>query len=132
MASDCRSELTLRAQVWREADAARPRIPPSWALTEVHPDHGLTGRRIDGLHESLLDVDPTGQEATGSGEPTVARPGTREQQPDQRGPLMTGPAIGIAVGGRVGAAGTRARTGAPMGLAGAHWEHMAAINAPKR
>jgi hypothetical protein len=35
---------------------------------EVDPDHGLTGHRIDGLHESVLDVDdPTGQEATTSG-----------------------------------------------------------------
>lgn len=45
-------------------DPGAPADAPNWALMEVHPDHRLTGRRIDGLHESVLGVDPTGQEAT--------------------------------------------------------------------
>jgi hypothetical protein len=44
-------------------DPDAPPDAPKWALMEVSPGHGLTGRRIDGLHESLLGVDPTGQEA---------------------------------------------------------------------
>jgi hypothetical protein len=31
---------------------------PGWKLVEIDPDGEPTGRDVDGLHESLLDVDP--------------------------------------------------------------------------
>lgn len=33
---------------------------PRWALMEVGPEGTLTGRHIDGLHESILRLDPSG------------------------------------------------------------------------
>ena len=35
---------------------------PGWKLMEVGDDGGLTGRRIGGLHESVLGADPSGRE----------------------------------------------------------------------
>lgn len=35
---------------------------PSWALTETSPSGEPTGRRLDGLHEDLLTLDPSGRE----------------------------------------------------------------------
>ena len=37
---------------------------PGWSLLETDPETGqMTGRLIDGLHESLLETDPAGREA---------------------------------------------------------------------
>jgi hypothetical protein len=36
-----------------------------WKLTEVEPDGRPTGRDVGGLHESLSDSDPAGQEGAG-------------------------------------------------------------------
>ena len=38
---------------------------PRWTLMEVSPDGDLTGRDVGGLHESLLEVDPSGREGAG-------------------------------------------------------------------
>ena len=35
---------------------------PSWALSEISPAGEPTGRRLDGLHEDLLTLDPSGRE----------------------------------------------------------------------
>lgn len=39
------------------------RDDPRWALMEVSPDGEMTGRDIGGLHESLIETDPTGLQA---------------------------------------------------------------------
>jgi hypothetical protein len=38
---------------------------PRWRLMEVAPDGSLTGRDVGGLHESLMETDPRGEEADG-------------------------------------------------------------------
>ncbi len=35
---------------------------PGWALMETDAEGNLTGRQIDGLHESILSLDPSGRE----------------------------------------------------------------------
>jgi hypothetical protein len=35
---------------------------PGWALTEVDPAGEPTGRHLDGLHEDLLALDPSGHD----------------------------------------------------------------------
>ena len=36
-----------------------------WLLAEAEPDGSLTGRDVGGLHESLADTDPTGNDGAG-------------------------------------------------------------------
>jgi hypothetical protein len=38
---------------------------PRWLLLEVSAEAELTGRKVGGLHESLLDTDPAGSEGEG-------------------------------------------------------------------
>jgi len=35
---------------------------PGWVLMETDPEGNLTGRTVDGLHEDVLSMDPTGRE----------------------------------------------------------------------
>ncbi|MBO0819161.1 MAG: hypothetical protein J2P30_28830 [Actinobacteria bacterium] len=44
-------------------DPDAPDGAPGWTLAETGSDGNATGRRVGGLHESLLDVDPNGVEA---------------------------------------------------------------------
>jgi hypothetical protein len=43
-------------------DPEAPDDCPGWALVETDPDGNLTGREVGGLHESVLEVDPSGQQ----------------------------------------------------------------------
>jgi hypothetical protein len=43
-------------------DPEAPDDCPGWALVETDPDGNPTGREVGGLHESFLEVDPSGQE----------------------------------------------------------------------
>jgi hypothetical protein len=49
-----------------EPDIAAPQDAPGWSLMEVRYDdldeELQTGRRIGGLHESILSADPSGRE----------------------------------------------------------------------
>jgi hypothetical protein len=44
-------------------DPDAPDDAPGWTLMETDSSGNATGRRVGGLHESLLDVDPNGIEA---------------------------------------------------------------------
>jgi hypothetical protein len=44
-------------------DPDAPDNAPGWALAETGSGGDVTGRRVSGLHESLLEVDPDGVEA---------------------------------------------------------------------
>lgn len=44
-------------------DLDAPDDAPGWTLMETDSDERATGRIVGGLHESLLQVDPTGAEA---------------------------------------------------------------------
>ena len=46
----------------RDVDA--PDDSPGWALVETDESSNLTGREIGGLHESLLSLDPSGNEGS--------------------------------------------------------------------
>lgn len=45
-------------------DPDAPDDAPGWALKETDSDENPTGRDVGGLHESILQVDPTGTQAT--------------------------------------------------------------------
>jgi hypothetical protein len=44
-------------------DLDAPDDAPWWTLAEMDSQGNLTGREIAGLHEDLLELDPTGAEA---------------------------------------------------------------------
>ena len=44
-------------------DLDAPEDAPCWTLAEMDSQGAFTGREIGGLHESLLELDPTGTEA---------------------------------------------------------------------
>jgi hypothetical protein len=53
---------------WTDGGRRRSDIEPSdprWALCEAAPDGSLTGRPVDGLHESVQEIDPDGNEGQG-------------------------------------------------------------------
>lgn len=56
------SDLIMVIDEGRDPDA--PDSAPGWTLAETGSEGIVTGRYVGGLHESLLDVDPNGVEAT--------------------------------------------------------------------
>ena len=43
-------------------DPDAPFDGPGWSLMEVNADGELSGRRVGGLHEDFLSMDPSGRE----------------------------------------------------------------------
>jgi hypothetical protein len=53
---------------WMEGGVRRSDVAERdrrWELREITPDASLTGRDVGGLHESLLETDPSGREGEG-------------------------------------------------------------------
>jgi hypothetical protein len=53
---------------WTEDGVRRSDVEPTdrrWQLREVRPDGSLSFRDVSGLHESLLETDPSGTEGSG-------------------------------------------------------------------